>query len=219
MTHTLPPIAPPPPPSGGRDDAVPVPPHGAASPNIFVAGLGRCGTTLVMTMLDRGGFPVGDYPPDYEALTPMVPGRVQAEALHPFAGQAVKWIDPTISHAPPGTRAMTIALDRDPIEQARSQLKLMGLAGSRRQVRQVAASIRHDTTRCHRIVQALGPCLFFSFELVLAQPLLAALRMRDFLADPAFDAAKAAAAVRRRSPACAANLSLEFGLLQEHARG
>ena len=32
----------------------------SVKPVLFVAGFGRCGTTLIMTMLDRGGFPVAD---------------------------------------------------------------------------------------------------------------------------------------------------------------
>ncbi|WP_332116022.1 hypothetical protein [Azorhizobium caulinodans] len=186
-------------------------------PNIFVAGMGRCGTTMVMTMLDRGGFPVGDRPPAYEAQTPMVAGNVKTDALRPFAGMAIKWIDPTISRAPAGMHARTIFLHRDPIEQAKSQLKLMGMAPVRRHVRTVAASIRRDTEKCQQIVRALGPCLFTSFERILSDPAAEAVRMEAFLADPVFDPARAAAAVRPRSAACAPDLSLELSLMQEPA--
>ncbi len=187
--------------------------------NVFVAGLGRCGTTLVMTMLDRGGFPVGDMPPAYETCTPMRAGSVRPEALTPFHGIAVKWIDPTVSLVPAGTKAITVWLDRDPVEQARSQLKLMGQRATRRQIRALASSLHRDTGKCHGIVRALGPCLFTSFERILSSPSAEALRMQQFLGDMVFDPARAADAVRPRSPACASDLAMEFDLMSAALTG
>ncbi|GAB4071699.1 hypothetical protein KHC28_00190 [Ancylobacter sonchi] len=185
--------------------------------NIFVAGLGRCGTTMVMTMLDRGGFPVGDVAPDYETFTPMVAGKVTAEALAPLRGKAVKWLDPTVSIAPAGTRAISIWLDRDFTEQAKSQLKLCSAPTSRRAVRAVAATLRTDSIRARKIVAACGPILPMSFEQILAQPLVEAKRIRDFLGN--FDVVRAAATVRRRGPECLPDMMLEARLLREALNG
>lgn len=185
----------------------------ADAPNIFVAGLGRCGTTMVMSMLDRGGFPVGDAPPDYETHTPLLPGRVRAEALVRFRGRAVKWIDPVRSRIPAGTEARTIWLDRDPIEQAKSQMKLLGRSVSRREVRFLASALRNEASQCRRMIPSLGPCLFLQFDLILANPYAAALKIREFLGE--LDAARAAAVVRPRSAACAPDLAMEAQLPRE----
>ncbi|MDR6953834.1 hypothetical protein J2X65_003197 [Ancylobacter sp. 3268] len=185
--------------------------------NIFVAGLGRCGTTMVMAMLDRGGFPVGDVAPDYESCTPMVAGKVSAEALAPFRGQAVKWLDPTISIPPAGTRAVSIWLDRDFTEQAKSQLKLCGILPSRRKVRGIAAMLRSDSERARRAVAGCGPVLPMSFERILAQPLIEAQRICGFLGK--LDVTRAAATVRRRGPECLPDLLLEARLLREALNG
>jgi hypothetical protein len=186
-------------------------------PFIFVAGLGRCGTTMVMTMLDRGGFPVGDLAPAYEDRTPMLPGKVLMKDLEPFRGIAIKWIDPTLSKLPPGLRARTIWLERDPLEQARSQFKLLGIRVSRAQVRAMASAVRSDTVRARQIVERLGPVLPMSFERILAAPIIEAARIRDFLGH--LDIAKASAAVIRRPAACAPDLIVEARLMREALNG
>ncbi|WP_428031536.1 hypothetical protein [Ancylobacter sp.] len=186
-------------------------------PNIFVAGLGRCGTTMVMTMLDRGGFPLGDGPPDYEQYTPMRPGIISREALEPFRGLALKWIDPTLATLPPGVKARTIWLERDSIEQARSQLKLLGRKASRRQVRALASSIRADAVKTRQIVDRLGPVLPMSFERILAAPIIETARIHGFLGR--LDIARASAAVLRRSATCAPDLIVEARLMREALNG
>lgn len=186
-------------------------------PNTFVAGLGRCGTTMVMTMLHRGGFPVGDVPPDFEQRTPMRPGAVSAEDLARFRGLAVKWIDPTLATLPPGIKARTIWLERDPIEQARSQMKLLGLKVSRHQLRALAASIRADAAKARQIVDRLGPVLPMSFERILAAPIIEAARIHGFLGR--LDIAKASAAVIRRAATCAPDLIIEAKLMREALNG
>lgn len=186
-------------------------------PNIFVAGLGRCGTTMVMTMLDRGGFPVGDVGPAYEVRTPMLPGQVSPAALVPFRGMAVKWIDPTLAIVPHGVKARTIWLDRDPMEQARSQLKLLGLKASRHQLRALAASLRSDAVKARQIVDRFGPVLPMSFERILAAPIIEAVRIQQFLGT--LNIAKASHAVIRRAAACAPDLIIEAKLMRESLSG
>ncbi|MBS9476187.1 hypothetical protein [Ancylobacter radicis] len=186
-------------------------------PFIFVAGLGRCGTTMVMTMLDRGGFPVGDVPPAYEDRTPLRPGKVMMADLEPFRGVAIKWIDPTLAKLPPLMRARTIWLERDPIEQARSQFKLLGLKATRAQVRALASGIRSDTVKARQIVDRLGPVLPMTFERILAAPIIEAARIRDFLGH--LDIGKASAAVIRRHTACAPDLIIEARLMRKALNG
>ncbi|MCS0501575.1 sulfotransferase [Ancylobacter mangrovi] len=185
------------------------------APNIFVAGLGRCGTTLVMTMLDRGGFPVVGSRPAYE-LDEMRPGQHQEATLRQMRGRAVKWIDPTAFPVPIGTRALTVWMHRDPIQQARSQMKLLGLEANRQDARRMAARLRADELRARETVRRLGPVLDIAFESILQDPTGTAIRLSVFLEGHGkLETAPAASVVIPRSPLCAPDLSIEFHLMRE----
>ena len=186
------------------------------APSIFIAGLGRCGTAMVMTMLDRGGFPVVGPAPGYEPSA-MMPGSISRDFIEAARGIAVKWIDPNVARVPADVPALSIWLARDPIEQARSQLKLLGMEAPRARVRGLASLIRIDAIRARRRVASHGPVLDMRFETILADPVGEAERMREFLSasGASFDAAAAARAVLQRSPKCAADLTVEAHLLQE----
>lgn len=184
--------------------------------NIFVAGLGRCGTTMVMTMLARGGFPVIGEAPDYE------PCEAAPPAMHPVflercRGAALKWIDPTVVRIPPMVQAKTIWLDRDLRQQAASQLKLMGVSANRSDRRRWEARVRADAVRARAIVALHGPVLALSFEQILWDPRKEAARIADFLGP--LDIERAAAAVIRRSPECRPDLSIEGRAVMEARHG
>ncbi|KAA8387074.1 hypothetical protein FOH24_07200 [Acetobacter tropicalis] len=110
---------------------------------ILVCGLGRCGTTAVMSMLSAAGIPtIGRAPSfeDAEALS-LIKHKPQ---LH-FRGKAMKWLD---CHRPengivPGNY-LTIFIKRDHAEQAKSMLRFLGTPVNRANIRAMASSIRHD---------------------------------------------------------------------------
>lgn len=105
-----------------------------SEPIMVVAGLGRCGTSLVMQMLDAAALPVvvGEGPPAYEDPTQLGLIRdsrdyVQASAwLTGLSGSFVKLLDPFRLKLP-RARYSVLWLDRDYEEQAKSQLKLLHL--------------------------------------------------------------------------------------------
>lgn len=107
-----------------------------SEPIMVVAGLGRCGTSLVMQMLDAAGLPVvvGDGPPAYEDPTQLGLIRDSRDYAHAsawltgLAGQFVKLLDPFRLKLP-RARYSVLWLDRDYEEQAKSQLKFLHVLG------------------------------------------------------------------------------------------
>jgi hypothetical protein len=186
-------------------------------PILFVAGLGRCGTTMVMTMLDRGGFPVAGDRPDYEVAT-MMPGRVDLAWVRRQAGSAVKWVDPLsarISRNDLPVRPVIIHMDRTTREQALSQIKLLGIPTSRNLRRRWTKSLVSDKARLRALLDHTGTTYSFTFEWVLDQPEQAAQKLAAIIAhefQQAFDHNAAALVPKFRSSRCANDLSIEAGL-------
>lgn len=193
-------------------------------PILFVAGLGRCGTTMLMHMLWRGGFPVAGPPPAFET-DHMSPRGVDLAWVRQQSGKAVKWLDPINARisrndlpAPPTVIVMT----RDAREQARSQIKLLRTFGARivddrRTRRAWQRSVEADTVAMNARLAHVGTCYHLSFGFVLSDPAaaankLAAICLREFGRE--LDQQAAASVVMRRSPACAPDLSME---LHRHA--
>jgi hypothetical protein len=182
---------------------------------LFVAGLGRCGTTMVMQMLHAAGTPCAGTPPAFEDI-PVSPSRVDHPWLALQRGRVVKWIDPTVTRIK-GHKGGVIFLSRDPMEQAKSQAKLLGVCLDRSARRGMANLIQRDTIRARRIVTAeLGShyVLLLRFEKVLAAPLAAACQIAracDALDLPFGDERAAAAVVLDRPAACAPDLAVEMG--------
>ena len=93
-------------------------------PILMVAGQGRCGTTMMMSMLDHGGFPVTGQAPAYE-LDEMCPRRqMDYRWLANQTGHAVKWLSPLVvrlSRVALPVPLVIIAMERDEREQGASQ--------------------------------------------------------------------------------------------------
>src|SRR5690242_18079420 len=94
---------------------------------IIVSGLGRCGTSLVMQMLDAGGIPCHGPFPAYEPDDVGV-GRDLAKLL--AIPKAFKMIDPHRDALFPSMQGVRVIwIDRDFEEQARSQVKMVETFG------------------------------------------------------------------------------------------
>ncbi len=87
---------------------------------IFITGMGRCGLTLMMTMLNSIGVRCYGEPPAFEQVRP-------GETIHAarFKGFAVKIVDPLLCHWPKKMQARVVMLMRTPLEQAKSQIKMV----------------------------------------------------------------------------------------------
>lgn len=192
-------------------------------PILFVAGLGRCGTTMMMAMLDAGGFPVIGPRPAYETPERWRGLRPDMDWLRSQGGRAVKWLDPTRCPTLLGRlnpQAVVILMTRDPREQARSQVKMAtagtGLVLGRRGVKAMERSIRRDMPIMRAQMRGRAAVHEFRFEDVLASPLSAAAQLsgivdRHFRAR--FGVVDAERTIIKRAPECLPHMYMESAIL------
>ena len=187
------------------------------APTIGVCGFGRCGSTMLMQMLAAGGIPMapgsdpasGELPLDaFEALRHGDPADI--------AGTAVKLLDlPLRSPLPTAAAWRFVWLDRDPVEQARSHIKLLALvdpdiAARTAQpwaFRDLVASYGRDRPRILGILRSVGPTVVLRYEQVLANPRRAVRHLRALAPD--IDGIDAAQVVHRRDGRCRPDLATE----------
>lgn len=181
-----------------------------ALPTIVVAGLGRCGTSLMMQMLHAGGVPcAGDWP-DFETNDSMS-GRFDAKAFSALRGKAIKLITPADLPIGPMPRHVVIWLDRDPQEQAKSQLKMLygigaPVANNRKSMRVFVAGLRRDRP-LNMAAAGVGrlPNLRLSFEGLITRPANSVSALEAFLLSHGYDTVDRRAMqqqTRPRSAAC-----------------
>lgn len=189
-----------------------------SAPVIVVAGLGRCGTSMLMQMLAGGGIPCVGRAPAYE--DPRTETHVDAGWFESLAGQAVKILDPHRVGVPAAQwEARVILLERRLSEQAKSMAKMLRLVEhmpvGKRHARLIEKGLRADTAATRAAVAGL-PVLRLQFEEVLAFPTCAAASIANFL-HPHFTLSQApmVAAVRQRPPQCLPGLDMELSLLRE----
>lgn len=179
-------------------------------PKIIVAGLGRCGTSMVCQMLAAGGLRVAGQWPDYET----------AEPWNETGWQVAKLLDPHRQPLGDWMRgSLVFWLDRKPIEQAASQGKLLGFHLSRAERKDMAALILRDRCASQRRLRMAGHHpLVFDFERILRTPYQTADQfdhwLKEWFGYHGFRADLAAEVVHdKRSPACAPDLSMEHRLI------
>lgn len=178
-------------------------------PTIIVAGLGRCGSSLVMQMLAAGGAAcVGTYPDFEDDLTMDLPGiDAQRTFVERCKGRAVKLLDPHLHQPPIGLEYRSIFLTRHPVEQAKSMLKLVGARNDRHARRAMEHSVRGDTGRARAAMTRIGDGSFHNlpFENIIHDPLGAAEGIARYVhryrATP-LDVEAMARCVRRRPAGC-----------------
>lgn len=166
---------------------------------VLVAGLGRCGSSLLMQMLDAGGYPIvpgHGGAPGYEH-----PANVGRGQLPPGASGALKWLDPQRLAPPPKAEVRgSILLLRDNREQSRSHIKFLSALGFDTRgatVRQHAASLRQDEPRARRELVARGSLYVVQFEELIARPRTALAALRSWIGSD-LDIEGAASVVRER---------------------
>lgn len=194
-----------------------------AKPCIVVAGMGRCGTSLMMQMLASAGVPcVGSWPA-YETEASMI-GVFDAASFACRSNEAIKLIDPANLPVGDMPNHLVIWLDRNPREQAKSQVKFMSLVGltpqsNRAASRLVEADLRKSRDRHRARIGVPGGCpaLTVQFENLIETPHATAGEIVQFLDDNGWHgltATSMAAQVRRRDPRCYPGF-LEAALMAE----
>ena len=198
------------------------------NPILFIAGLGRCGTTMVMRMLDKGGIPVAGSRPAYEDdhMQQMVPDHIRQGWVLEQAGRAVKWIDPRRAWIDwtiwPGVEVTSLLLRRDAEHQAKSMGKMVGCWLSKAEVAAAAQNIRADQKKTEEYLERFGNVYSASFETGLKEPAELAAKLAQICKVSLgldLDQAAAAGAVIRRTPWCAPDLSIEERLMQDEPGG
>lgn len=194
----------------------------ADTPILLIAGLGRCGTTMVMTMLDAGGFPVTGPRPSYELADRWHLGRPDTAWINAQGGRAVKWIDPMRCLSmrnrlcvPP----VIILMERNAREQSRSQIKFIETAAGklgRRAEKAMQRSIRRDMPIVRANMASTGVTHRVDFEDALENPQWMA-RKLGRIVDCHFgcelDEESAARVVIPRHPSCAPHMAMETIIL------
>ena len=190
----------------------------APKPVLFVAGLGRCGSSLTMQMLAAAGIPCAGRFPDFEV------DDVNHRAIAPafmvaHRGWAVKWLDPHLTPPPHDADFITIWLDRNPMEQARSQAKFAHMMTGapyppRHQLRTWASNLRRDRRIAMR--EVLGnPGIVINFEELVSKPRVTAARIARWIElwFGVLDCDRMAAVVRPRSADCQPGMAIEEALV------
>ncbi|PBC01790.1 hypothetical protein [Mesorhizobium sp. WSM3860] len=194
-------------------------------PAIVVGGLGRCGTSLMMQMLYAGGVScVGEWPA-FEGSASMF-GSFDPNAFAALRGQAIKLIAPAEHPIFDMPKHIVIWLDREPHEQAKSQLKMVSamfgsVATNRRSIRSMVAGIRSERPSNMAAVGAKSRCptLLMSFERLLTQPTVATDAIAAFLQSHGYKELNVSAMrrqIRRRYPTCYPGM-MEIELLETPA--
>lgn len=160
---------------------------------VLICGLGRCGTSAVMRMLEAGGHPVHGTAPAYE------PDTIFTQGLDAERGAAIKIIDP---HYCPQLPKVTKAvwLNRDTKQQALSQLRFMGVPENRRNVRTLSSALRAERSEALSHLEGME-VLRLSFETIINTPTLGAGLIARHLSRGLDEAAMAAVIHRRRAAA------------------
>lgn len=187
-------------------------------PTVFVCGHGRCGSSLMMQMLQAGGFPVfGDYPAfepdevgfsrDPETLLPLISGR------------AAKILDPQMTTWPDILNVKVIWLDRDRNNQALSQVKFMRWIGAQgipdNAWKTLARSYGADTAAALRAFKDRGiRPLRVGFEMLITSAPMVTDHVQEYLGVP-LDLAAMHAVVRDRDTHCQPDMSIEESLCLE----
>ena len=182
----------------------------AKTRRIIIAGLGRCGSSLVMQMLHAAGVDcVGEFPDfedgDVQRLLEDDPAAF-AEATE---GRAVKILNAHRWKLPPMQGSMLLWLDRNTREQAKSMIKLLSsqfsiIQQDRRSIGALAASIKKDAPKARKALEQACDSMAaqIDFENLVERPNLTSVALAVHLDMKARDIAKMAGVVEPRSAKC-----------------
>ncbi len=144
---------------------------------LVITGLGRCGTSLAMQLIEATGFPChGEYPA-FEEEDSNVHTDPDWNLFQKLKGKAVKTIDPHCGKWN-WKDCLVVYLERDIKEQAKSHIKLGGVFmelnyGSRKDARHLASNLKKQNQQSLSILKKEGvPVFRFSFENMLKHPSL-----------------------------------------------
>lgn len=186
---------------------------------IIISGLGRCGSSLTMQMLNAAGIPCnGKYPAfedDRGSLSSPDPKWLKNQQ-----GRATKILLPYMYPFLPGNYKF-IWVDRTPIEQAKSQAKFAHMFVQQEKTREDLASnikmffhaYEKDKKRSFKTMKKLGLILPITFEDLIMSPEKTAKQICDFLNIPFKQ--EMVDVVISRSPEATLNMDIELKQVRE----
>lgn len=146
------------------------------SKQIIVAGLGRCGTSLVMDMLSKADIlTVGEHP-DYEDF----PENIDWQNLPPLS--AIKSLGEDVVKIP-GDSHKIVWLQRNAKQQAKSSVKMLQAAGfsSIRMNDEYISSFKRDNKRIPHLLKSKGTVRVFNFEDIIERTSVFVTQLCDYL--------------------------------------
>lgn len=194
---------------------------------ILVCGFGRCGSSLTMQLLEAGGVPCFGRAPFFEPDELGIERDLQ-KLVPQLNGKAAKVLGPQRCEWPQRDDYKVIWLDRDPHEQAKSQIKWLKhwaysmtrrrevlLPATKERIEERAASIAQDREACMDLFPKIGAAVcMLRFEQLLSEPATQSERIAGFLGLP-LDVDAMAKVVQRRPSECAPSLNMEISLIVE----
>ena len=189
-------------------------------PIYLVCGFGRCGSSLMMQMLNAGGIPATGTHPSFEDDHANA-AEFDSAWLAQQGSRAVKVLDPhreTVKLPPADYRV--IWMDRDTNEQAKSHGKflkvVMGLNLDRAQRRRFEGSLIADRSKAFRRLNGITnyPILVMPFERVIENPARSAEEIATWVGDPVLDQEAMVRCVLPRSSKAQPDMSIEISLIE-----
>lgn len=185
--------------------------------SVGVLGAPRCGSSMMMAMLDAGGIPPVDG--TSERAYELSEWPTNPDLVVP-AGRALKMLDLDKFKLPrAGGPWRFILMSRAPMEQAKSMAKFVMALGVLRNpsekqlthfIQETFVDVQETTHRLADVVRHIGPLMTMDYGWVLANPIAAAERIATLVGD-SFDVASAAAVVQERTEECSPDMAFEMG--------
>lgn len=173
---------------------------------VVVSGLPRCGTSMMMRMLEAGGLPVltdgvrspdEDNPHGYYEFEPVKRLREDKSWVPGAGGQAVKMVSALLPELPPRHRYQVVFMERDMVEVLSSQGAMLDRQGKPDDPRPLSERVAAFESHVRSLLgwverQSNFALLRVSYHEVLTAPLAQAGRVDRFLGSDLDVAAMAA---------------------------
>lgn len=187
----------------------------------IVTGLGRCGSSLVMQMLEAAGIAVtGEYPAfEHDAGNEL--GFDRQWLSDAADGTALKVLDLQLDSIQlPTGDYKTIVLKRDRAHQARSHAKFLrymcGIQISRQERRNIQRSFGSDFRKLlHKANAINGACLVLSFDEIFWKPEHSCRQIANYLELPDSTIEKMFSVIVPRTPKARPDMALERSLIRQ----
>jgi len=172
---------------------------------VVVSGLGRCGSSAMMQMLEAGGMPLYTHTPVFYESKRVLGLPEKSSFLEQAKGKALKILDPQIYQPSPKYAYRFIWMDRNIQQQVKSQRKFL-IHRLKRDVPYLKGwegSLSADRTYALSVLSSLGPVLIVSFEALIGDPLRVAYDVGQYLLGIVdFDTHAASSVIRARESDC-----------------